>query len=271
MLLTNTTCFNSKSLSNQHYGMLKSFLISKGLNEMEFDHFIYKCDLTGLNPMTGQIYPIKYGGQMTTITGIDGYRFIAERSEAYAPSKSVEFAYDQNNKLFSATAYVKKWTQDSSWHEVSHTVYWDEYAPVGRNAMWQKMPRVMLGKCAEAGVIRKAFPNSVAGIYTKEEMDQAKAQAKQDGKEVLEIEVEGELADQGMSSQKVVPIAGHECLSREEIEILEKGFQDQSARKKRLFDALANRYQAKVEGFEQVRRSSFNSILNGLKAKKDGD
>jgi hypothetical protein len=39
--------------------------------------------------------------------------------------------------------------------------------------MWKTKPHVMLGKCAEAAVLRKAFPADLSGLYTQEEMQQA--------------------------------------------------------------------------------------------------
>jgi hypothetical protein len=60
--------------------------------------------------------------------------------------------------------------------EFPATARWKEYASYKKDgqpmALWKKMPYLMLGKCAEALAIRKAFPQELAGIYTFEEMDQ---------------------------------------------------------------------------------------------------
>lgn len=50
--------------------------------------FAYICKRTGLDPFVRQIYLINYGGKPTAVTGIDGYRLTAVRSQVYAGSEA---------------------------------------------------------------------------------------------------------------------------------------------------------------------------------------
>ena len=150
--------------------------ICKGISDDDFMIFGHICKRTGLDPFARQIYAVARGGKMTIQTGIDGYRLIAERTGRYAPGKGGTFAYDSNGKLLSATAYVKKQTADGTWHEVSATAFYSEYAQVFNGVpsqFWAKMPHSQTLKCAEACALRKAFPAELSNLYTSEEMEQA--------------------------------------------------------------------------------------------------
>lgn len=157
------------------------------LTDDELDLFDYICTKTGLDPFIKQIYPIRrrnkrkdgtYEDKMMPLVGIDGLRSIAERTGNYCPGKETVFAYNADGSILSATAYVKKRTSDGTWHEISVTAFMCEYRPEYNN-FWNDKPHVMLGKCAEALCIRKAFPAVTGNLYISEEIARdSKAQKK---------------------------------------------------------------------------------------------
>ena len=157
----------------------------------------YVCKKTGLDPFMRQIYIVKRwdAGRKREVdtfqTGIDGYRAIAERSREYAGSDKPVFVYltkkgveklksrnlsapQANLKSAAVTVYRIVLGQRVGY---TATAYWDEYAQYGHNGeltrFWSCMPRAQLAKCAEALALRKAFPGSLSGLYTNEEMQQA--------------------------------------------------------------------------------------------------
>ena len=158
--------------------------ICKGSTDDEFELFILACKRTGLDPFAKQVYAVKRWNsslrreEMTIQTSIDGFRLIAERTGHYSPGKETSYTYDVNKKIVSATAYIKKLTKDGTWHEVPFTAFYEEYVQRKKDKtvtqFWQRMPHVMLSKCAESMALRKAFPVELSGIYTNDEMAQAK-------------------------------------------------------------------------------------------------
>lgn len=156
--------------------------LCKGVTDDELQLFIHACKRTGLDPFMRQIFAVKRWDSslkrevMTIQTGIDGYRLIADRTGRYAPGRDIEFGYDGKNNLKWAKAFVKKMTPDGQWHEISAIAFWNEYVQTTRDGkptvFWYHKGHIMLGKCAEALALRKAFPAELSGIYTKEEMSQ---------------------------------------------------------------------------------------------------
>lgn len=132
--------------SDKEVQLIKNYLC-KDIDDYELKFFSDVCKKTGLDPFTKQIYAIKRKNQLTIQTSIDGYRLIAERTGKYCPGKEPAFTYDENKKLISATAYVKKQTEDKTWHEVAATAFFDEYKPSYSNQFWDTKPHIMLSKC----------------------------------------------------------------------------------------------------------------------------
>lgn len=155
---------------------------AKGATDQEFSLFIEVARRKGLDIFSGQICLIGRWDQQLQRevrrpqTTIDGLRLIAERTGGYCPGQHPMYSFTADGQPISATAYVKKWV-GGSWHEISATAFFDEFAQKKKSgdltAMWAKMPRLMLAKCAEALALRRAFPADCSGIYTEEEMGQA--------------------------------------------------------------------------------------------------
>jgi len=156
---------------------------SKGNSRSDEDMllFMYVAKRTGLDPLTKQIYAIfrwdsRQGKEKMTIqASIDGMRLVAQRTKGYAGQDDV--IYDDESKTYPGKATVTVYKLMGR-ERVSFTASarWGEYVQKDSKGMpmvmWAKMPYLMLGKCAEALALRKAFPNELSGIYAPEEMAQ---------------------------------------------------------------------------------------------------
>ena len=167
--------------------------VAKGANDDELRLFLAVCHGAQLNPFLRQAHLVpfwdgKVGGERRAIiVGIDGFRTIAESSGKYAGNDDIIFAGEGDVEYMPygaktpkkvshpgmATATVYKMIENQRF-AFAATARWDEYYPGEKKGMqWLKMPYLMLGKCAEALALRKAFPKQLSGIYAQEEMDQA--------------------------------------------------------------------------------------------------
>jgi phage recombination protein Bet len=151
--------------------------IADGATADELKLFLYHCSRTALDPLAKQIYFQKRFNkrrqryEMTVITGIDGYRLVADRTGQYAGNDDPVFDDEADPKKATVTVYK---IIDHTRCPFTASARWDQYYPGEEQGfMWRKMPHLMLGKCAEALALRKAFPAELSGLYIKEEMDQA--------------------------------------------------------------------------------------------------
>ncbi len=156
--------------------------VAKGTTDDEFLLFLYTCKRTGLDPFVKQIYAIKrWDSENNSYTmgiqvGIDGMRLIARRTNELAGIDDAKHDIDPNKTWHPATATVTVYRmQDGERIPYTHTVRWSEYVQKKKNGeptrMWSKegMPFNQLSKCAEAGALRKGFPNDLSGLTTADE------------------------------------------------------------------------------------------------------
>ncbi len=145
--------------------------IAKDATDDELRLFVQQCERSGLDPFAKQIHFVKRQGKMTIQTGIDGYRLIADRTGRYVGNDDPVF--DDEDSPSKATVTVYKLVNGIRC-PFTASARWAQYYPGKQQGfMWEKMPHVMLGKCAEALALRKAFPQELSGLYTNEEMAQA--------------------------------------------------------------------------------------------------
>jgi phage recombination protein Bet len=148
--------------------------VAAGATDAELKLYLYDCARQGVLPLDLLIHFTKRGGKYTPITSIDFMRTRAADTGEYAGSDDAVFGFEgkPDDKL-TATVSVYRLVQGHVC-KFTATARWSEYCPgQGQDHMWRKMPHTMLAKCAEALALRKGFPRQLAGLYAKEEMEQA--------------------------------------------------------------------------------------------------
>lgn len=146
---------------------------------------VYECQRHGVHPLDGLIRMIPFADKdgnrrPTFITSIDFLRARAEKTGLYRGQDDVEYSDEKieiDKTLFPvwAKSTVRKLDPESGTiYTVSATVRAAEYYPGEKKGkMYREKPYLMVGKCAEALALRKAFPVQLAGLYAVEEMQAA--------------------------------------------------------------------------------------------------
>lgn len=139
--------------------------VCPGASPLELACFLYNAKRLGLDPMTRQIYFIKYKRDQPgeIVVGINGYRAQAESSGVYAGSDEADYEYEEvgQPKGAPSKATVTVWKIVGG-QRVPFTaaVRWREFYPGDGPAgdQWRKRPHNQLSVRAESHALRKGFP-----------------------------------------------------------------------------------------------------------------
>lgn len=160
---------------------------AKGANDEEIEFFAQVCSTQNLDPIKRQIYFTKIWDSsqgkncFAPIISIDGMRSKAEETGLYAGQTLPlycgrdgvwrEVWADKDPPFACKIGVFRKDFKEP----IFAIAYWDSYVKKTKEGkvtkFWADMPTTMISKCAEALALRKACPQKLSGLYSKEEMD----------------------------------------------------------------------------------------------------
>lgn len=159
----------------------------QGFSKEQLEQARQICLEYRLTPVKRQIFIqkrwTKNGDIISPLVTIDGLRGIAERTGKYEgqvgafwcgkDGKWTDVWLSEDMPLAAKVGVHKTGFRDALYAVAK----FEEYKQVDKekkvSGLWGKMPDLMIAKCAEALALRRAFPDELGGLYTKEEMGQS--------------------------------------------------------------------------------------------------
>lgn len=162
-------------------------LICPDADQKEVSLFLQLCKSQRLNPFVKDAYLVKYGSNPAQmITNYQVFNRRACRNDNYAGIengvvvlRNGEIVHKDGSAVYKAAGetllggWAKVYFKDNRKPAYAEVAL-DDYSTGKSN--WQKMPGVMIEKCAKAAAWRLAFPDDFQGMYVSEEMQQAQPQ-----------------------------------------------------------------------------------------------
>jgi len=154
--------------------------------DQEITKFLALCKYQKLNPFINDAYLIKYGnGPATMVTSRAAMEKRADEHPEYEGAEFGVVLIDGQGQMQhrQGTACYKQLGEQliGGWARVyrkGRRPFYEEVPLSDYNtgkSQWAKIPGLMISKVAEMHALRSAFPQTMRGMYSSEEMDQAHA------------------------------------------------------------------------------------------------
>lgn len=241
--------------------------------DADIDKFILLNRAKELNPFTGDSFLVGYdskdGPKFSLITAIQALLKRAEANPAFDGMESgiVVRRGDQiierpgnlvypGEQLFGG--WARLWRRDRS-HAFYDSLLLSAYKPPYQNPQWEKDGPGMIDKCAQASVLRTAFPSQLSALYIAQEMGLLERAAgavehvQQTGERVTTIEgLTKQIA--GVSKKADAPASGNGNGHREPDEQRGQAEGHEQAAKEAEAEAEGEQHEAEpVDGLKVIR------------------
>jgi len=146
-------------------------MCAKGCTDNEFSLLMHMARVYQLDPLTHQIWAVKYPGAPAAIfCGRDGWLSIAHRNGQFDGMESGT----REEESGEIVGWCKIHRKDMS-HPFSVEVSYSEYVQRNKQGtttkFWREKPKTMITKVAEAQALRRAF--NISGLYDEAEFESA--------------------------------------------------------------------------------------------------
>ena len=200
-----TNIVDMNDIDQATWNALKSSVFP-GADENSIMMAIGYCQARGLDVLKKPVHivPMKvknaqtgrYDWRDVIMPGISEIRTTASRSGSYAGQDAPVFSEPSTLNIGGVNVNTPEMCTVTVYRMMngeripfSHTEYFVEACATKKegqlNSMWSKRPRGQLAKCAEAGALRKAFPEEIGGEITADEVANDKESSNQNPVKII--------------------------------------------------------------------------------------